>query len=158
MKKILSIMLAFALLSTMALGCVAEGFTATAKGFGGDVTATVTVEDGKVTAVEIKADADTPAIGGAAATKIAEAVLAAGGVEGVEAVAGATITSDAAIKAVTDALVAGEEVSLLGFGTFKVTERAARSGRNPATGETIQIAASKSVSFKAGKALKDKVN
>jgi len=70
----------------------------------------------------------------------------------------AGVALEAALKAVTDALVAGEEVSLLGFGTFKVTERAARSGRNPATGETIQIAASKSVSFKAGKALKDKVN
>ena len=49
-------------------------------------------------------------------------------------------------------------VSINGFGTFKISERAAREGRNPMTGEKIQIAASKSVSFKAGKALKESVN
>ena len=70
----------------------------------------------------------------------------------------ASTALEAAIKAVSDALVKGEEVALLGFGTFKVTERAARTGRNPATGEAIQIAASKNVAFKAGKALKDKIN
>ena len=59
---------------------------------------------------------------------------------------------------VKDALVAGDKVQLVGFGTFAVKERAARSGRNPATGETITIAASKSVGFAAGKALKDAVN
>ena len=52
----------------------------------------------------------------------------------------------------------GNNVSVAGFGTFKVSERAAREGRNPQTGETIQIAASKSVSFKAGSALKEIVN
>ena len=57
-----------------------------------------------------------------------------------------------------DALVAGDKVQLVGFGTFAVKERAARSGRNPATGETITIAASKSIGFAAGKALKDAVN
>ena len=49
----------------------------------------------------------------------------------------------------------GDSVALVGFGTFNVRERAARMGRNPATGETIQIAASKGVGFKAGKSLKD---
>ena len=79
MKKTLCMMLALVLLCTMSLGAAAEAFTASAKGFGGDVVATVTLEGGKVAAVEITADADTPAIGGEAAKKIAEAVLAAGG-------------------------------------------------------------------------------
>ena len=65
---------------------------------------------------------------------------------------------NAIVAAIGDALAKGEDVSLIGFGTFKVAERAAREGRNPATGETIKIAASKSPVFKAGKALKDKVN
>ena len=64
---------------------------------------------------------------------------------------------DAMIKAISDALASGEDVSLIGFGTFTVKERAAREGRNPATGETIQIPASKVPAFKAGKALKDAV-
>ena len=55
-------------------------------------------------------------------------------------------------------LAKGEAVQLTGFGTFDVKERAGRTGRNPRTGETITIKASKSVGFKAGKALKDKVN
>ena len=66
-----------------------------------------------------------------------------------------------ALDALTDtiavALKKGESVSLIGFGTFSVKERAARTGRNPQTGATIEIAASKTPSFKAGKALKDAV-
>lgn len=65
---------------------------------------------------------------------------------------------DAVVDTVTDALKAGDSVSLVGFGTFSVRDRAARTGRNPRTGETIQIAASKNPAFKAGKALKDAVN
>lgn len=65
---------------------------------------------------------------------------------------------DAVVEAVTSALKENDTVSLVGFGTFTVRERAARSGRNPRTGETINIAASKVPSFKAGKALKDAVN
>ncbi|MBT8438174.1 MAG: HU family DNA-binding protein [Gammaproteobacteria bacterium] len=65
---------------------------------------------------------------------------------------------DAAVAAITEALKKGDQVSLIGFGTFKISERAARTGRNPQTGETIQIKASKSPAFKAGKALKDAVN
>lgn len=62
------------------------------------------------------------------------------------------------IDTVTDELKNGGKVQLVGFGTFEVTERAERQGRNPATGEAITIAASKSPKFKAGKALKDAVN
>lgn len=58
---------------------------------------------------------------------------------------------------VADVLVDGDKVAITGFGTFEVVERAERQGRNPATGETITIAASKSPKFKAGKALKDAV-
>lgn len=65
---------------------------------------------------------------------------------------------DAMIDAITDALKKDEQVVLVGFGTFAVKERAARSGRNPQTGATIQIAAAKIPGFKAGKALKDAVN
>ncbi|MGK7295585.1 MAG: HU family DNA-binding protein [Candidatus Wenzhouxiangella sp. M2_3B_020] len=64
---------------------------------------------------------------------------------------------DAFIDNVTKALKKGDTVSLIGFGTFSVKERAARTGRNPATGETIQIKASKTPSFKAGKAFKDAI-
>ena len=65
---------------------------------------------------------------------------------------------NAMIEAVTEALVNGDKVSIVGFGTFEVKERAARSGRNPKTGEVIQIEASKHPAFTAGKALKDSVN
>ena len=70
--------------------------------------------------------------------------------------------AEAAVNAmtavVTDALKAGDKVQLVGFGTFEVKTRAARNGRNPKTGETITIAASKAPAFSAGKALKDAVN
>ena len=65
---------------------------------------------------------------------------------------------NAAFDAITAALKAGEKVAVVGFGAFEVKERAARTARNPRTGEEIEIAASKAVSFKAGKALKDDVN
>ncbi|MCG7872253.1 MAG: HU family DNA-binding protein [Candidatus Thiodiazotropha lotti] len=65
---------------------------------------------------------------------------------------------DGMVNAVTDAMKAGDTLSLVGFGTFSVKERAAREGRNPQTGETIKIKASKIPSFKAGKALKDAIN
>ena len=65
---------------------------------------------------------------------------------------------DALIDSITRALKKGDTVTLVGFGTFQVRERAARSGRNPKTGETIKIDASKNPAFKAGKALKDAVN
>lgn len=60
-------------------------------------------------------------------------------------------------QAVTEALKDGDKVQLTGFGTFEVKDRPARSGRNPATGETIEIAASKAPVFKAGKGLKEEI-
>ena len=65
---------------------------------------------------------------------------------------------DAVFESIEGALSRGDSVSLIGFGTFSVSDRAARTGRNPRTGETIQIAASRAAKFKAGKGLKDAVN
>ncbi len=65
---------------------------------------------------------------------------------------------DGVFSAITNALRGGDSVSLVGFGTFSVKKRAARTGRNPRTGEPIQIAASNVPGFKAGKGLKDAVN
>lgn len=62
------------------------------------------------------------------------------------------------IEVVTEEMKKGEKIQLVGFGTFEVSKRAARTGRNPQTGETIEIKASKAPKFKAGKALKDAVN
>jgi DNA-binding protein HU-beta len=72
--------------------------------------------------------------------------------------AAATRAVDAMVSAVTEALQNDDQVTLVGFGTFSVRSRAARSGRDPRTGNTIQIKASKVPAFKAGKALKDAVN
>lgn len=70
--------------------------------------------------------------------------------------------AEKALKAFTDVvaeeLKKGEKIQLVGFGTFEVSERAAREGRNPQTGETMKIEASKAPKFKPGKALKDEVN
>ena len=70
--------------------------------------------------------------------------------------------AEKALKAFTDIVAAelkkGEKIQLVGFGTFEVSERAAREGRNPQTGEAMTIEASKSPKFKAGKALKDAIN
>ena len=87
-------------------------------------------------------------------------------VELVEAVATATgLTKadsaraiDATFAAITGALAKGDKVPLVGFGTFAVSKRAAREGRNPRTGEKVTIASRKAVTFKAGSALKDAVN
>ncbi len=84
----------------------------------------------------------------------------------IDAVAGAADLSkadasravDGVIESVTQALKSGDQVTVVGFGTFLVRQRNARAGRNPRTGETIQIKASKVPAFKAGKALKDAVN
>ncbi|MBQ9783005.1 MAG: HU family DNA-binding protein [Clostridia bacterium] len=87
-------------------------------------------------------------------TQFVEAVALKAGLKKKEA--------EAAVNAMTDVIAetlkAGEKVQLIGFGTFEVKERGAREGRNPRTGETIKIAASKSPAFAAGKALKDSVN
>jgi DNA-binding protein HU-beta len=65
---------------------------------------------------------------------------------------------DGVLKAITEAAVAGEEISLPGFGKFKVKDTPAREGRNPSTGATIKIAASKKLAFTPAKALKDSLN
>ncbi|HIC81147.1 HU family DNA-binding protein [Pelagibius sp.] len=72
--------------------------------------------------------------------------------------ADATKSVDGVFDAITESLKSGNEVRLVGFGTFTVTKRAASQGRNPRTGEPIQIAASMQPKFKAGKGLKDAVN
>ena len=87
-------------------------------------------------------------------TQLVDVVAAKAGIKKKEA--------EAAVNAMTavvaDTLKAGDKVQLIGFGTFEVKARAARSGRNPKTGETIEIAASKTPAFSAGKALKDAIN
>ncbi|MFT4967957.1 MAG: DNA-binding protein HU-beta [Candidatus Deianiraeaceae bacterium] len=68
------------------------------------------------------------------------------------------VALNAVLETITNTLIKGDGITLVGFGTFSVKQREAREGRNPRTGETIQIAAKKTVSFSAGKALKDSVN
>jgi len=75
-----------------------------------------------------------------------------------ESKAAAERAVSAVLEAITESLKKDATVALIGFGTFDVKERKARTGVNPATGEKIKIAASKTVSFKAGKALKDEFN
>lgn len=65
---------------------------------------------------------------------------------------------NAVVKVITNALVAGEKLSIVGFGTFEVVERAAREGRNPKTGESLMIKACKMPKFKPGKAFKELIN
>ena len=86
--------------------------------------------------------------------ELVEAVAEATGLTKVDA--GRAI--DATFAAITGALKDGDKVPLVGFGTFAVSKRAAREGRNPQTGETVKIAARNAVTFKAGSALKDAVN
>lgn len=69
----------------------------------------------------------------------------------------ATKVVDAVFQSIADALAQGDKVQIIGFGNFEIRERAARKGRNPQTGEEIEIAASKVPAFKAGKALKEAV-
>ena len=72
--------------------------------------------------------------------------------------AAASKAVDATLDSITAALKKGDAVTLIGFGTFEVRKRAARTGRNPATGQEMKIKASKTPAFRAGKALKDAVN
>ena len=87
-------------------------------------------------------------------TELIEAIVKETGLKkkDAEAALGATIC------AIETALAKGDKVQLVGFGTFETKTRAAREGRNPKTGETIKIAASKYPAFSAGKAFKDKIN
>ncbi|HEY2020195.1 HU family DNA-binding protein [Paraburkholderia sp.] len=86
--------------------------------------------------------------------ELIDAVAAATG----ESKAATGQTIDAIVEAVTKAVVSGETVQLVGFGSFSTGARAARVGRNPSTGQEIQIAAAKTVKFTAGKAFKEAVN
>lgn len=87
-------------------------------------------------------------------TELVEAIAASADLP--KAAAGRAL--DAVVDAITNALKNNDQVVLVGFGTFAVKERAARTGRNPQTGNPIEIAAAKIPSFKPGKALKDAVN
>ena len=87
-------------------------------------------------------------------TQLIDVVVAKTGMKKKEAEAAVNATTEA----IAEALKAGDKVQLIGFGTFEVKERAARDGRNPKTGETIKIAASKKPAFSASKVLKDQVN
>lgn len=87
-------------------------------------------------------------------SELIDAIAAQSGLKKTESAA----ALDAFIDAVGAALKKGDQVTLVGFGTFLVREREARTGRNPRSGETIEIAASRLPSFKAGKGLKDAVN
>lgn len=87
-------------------------------------------------------------------TELIEAVAARTGISKVDA--GKTV--EATFSVIEGTLSNGDSITLIGFGTFSVFERPARTGRNPRTGETIQIAASRVAKFKAGKGLKDAVN
>lgn len=86
--------------------------------------------------------------------ELIEAVAASAGLSRADA----TKAVDGVLDSITKTLAGGGSVSIVGFGTFQVKSRAARMGRNPRTGESIQIAASKVPGFKAGKGLKDAVN
>ena len=87
-------------------------------------------------------------------SELIDAVAASADIQ--KAVAGRAL--DAVIESITGALKSGDPVVLVGFGTFAVKERAARTGRNPQTGKPIEIEAAKIPGFKPGKALKDAVN
>ncbi len=87
-------------------------------------------------------------------TELVEKIAAGAGLSKVDA----KKALDATVAAIKDALVAGDKVALVGFGTFEVRERAERKGRNPQTNKEIIIPASKVPAFKVGKALKDAIN
>ncbi|MGN1000677.1 MAG: HU family DNA-binding protein [Bacilli bacterium] len=87
-------------------------------------------------------------------SELVEAVATAAGLTKADA----TRAIDATFAAITDALKKGNKVPIVGFGTFAISKRAAREGRNPQTGETVKIAARNAVTFKAGTALKESVN
>ena len=87
-------------------------------------------------------------------TELVEAVVAKTGGSKKDA----EVTIKATFEAITEAIAKGDKVALIGFGNFEVRDRAARTGKNPQTGEEVKIAACKVPAFKAGKALKEAVN
>ena len=108
-NKWMLIPVAVLLAAALAVTGVCEALTGEAEGFGGPVQAVVTVEDGKIVALDLTGKDETPAIGGAALEPLKEAILAAGTVDGVEAVSGATWTSNGVFEAIRSAM--GEETA-----------------------------------------------
>ena len=104
MRKLLALILCVSLLTSIAVLGVCETLTGEAEGFGGPIKAEVTVENGVITALTLTGADETPAIGGVALEHLTQAILAAGTVDGVDAVAGATWTSNGAFAAVRSAL------------------------------------------------------
>lgn len=104
MKKLLALILVLMLALTGAAAAMAETLTGEADGFGGPIQAEVTVENGVITALTLTGEAETPAIGGAALDTLTEAIVAAGTLEGVDGVAGATWTSNGAFAAINNAM------------------------------------------------------
>ncbi len=112
MRKTLALLLCVMMVMTAAASFAEDGtFTGTADGYGGPVTAQVTVEGGVITALTLAGEQETPSIGGAALPVLTEAILAAGTVEGVDAVTGATWTSKGVFAAVNNALGVQEEAA-----------------------------------------------
>ena len=112
MKRALSVLLCVIMVMTTAVVFAEDGaFTGTADGYGGPITAEVTVEGGKITALTLTGEQETPGIGAAALPVLTEAILAAGGVDGVDGVSGATWTSKGVFAAVNNALGAEEEAA-----------------------------------------------
>ena len=103
-QKLLALVMAFVLALTVAAAGVAETLTGEAEGFGGPIKAEVTVENGAITALTLTGEAETPAIGGVALETLTEAIKAAGTIEGVDGVTGATWTSNGAFAAIKNAL------------------------------------------------------
>ncbi|MGN0776600.1 MAG: FMN-binding protein, partial [Candidatus Ventricola sp.] len=103
-QKLLALVMALVLALTVAAAGMAETLTGEAEGFGGPIKAEVTVESGAITALTLTGDAETPAIGGAALETLTEAIVAAGGIDGVDGVAGATWTCNGAFAAIKNAL------------------------------------------------------
>ena len=103
-QKLLALVMAFVLALTVAAAGMAETLTGEAEGFGGPIKAEVTVENGAITALTLTGEAETPAIGGVALETLTEAIKAAGTIEGVDGVTGATWTSNGAFAAIKSAL------------------------------------------------------
>lgn len=103
-QKLLALVMALVLTLTVAAAGMAETLTGEAEGFGGPIKAEVTVENGAITALTLTGEAETPAIGGTALETLTEAIVAAGTIEGVDGVAGATWTSNGAFAAIKSAM------------------------------------------------------
>lgn len=152
MKKILAVILTLSLLCMCAAPAIAAqpytpgSYTAQAQGFGGSVSVTITVDGQTLTAVEVVTQDETPSIGGEAANTLAQAIRAANGVEGVEAVSGATVTSTAVLKAAADALVlaaggelTGPEASSVADGVYEASAKSYKRSGSDKDSVTIKV-------------------